>query len=74
MLKYQHTKKFFSKDYTPNWSEDVFELKNIKIRFHERMSLMYINDIGTFYEKKSAKKNQEKFRIGKVINRKGNET
>ena len=38
------------------------------------MSLMYINDIGTFYEKKSAKKNQEKFRIGKVINRKGNET
>ena len=38
------------------------------------MSLMYINDIGTFYEKKSEKKNQEKFRIGKIINRKGNET
>ena len=68
-------KKFFAKGYTPNWSEDIFVLKGIK----NTVPWTYVtNDlngeeiIGTFYEKELQKKNQEEFRIEKVIKKKGN--
>ena len=58
----------------PNWSEEVFVIKKVK----NTASWTYvINDlngeeiIGTFYEKKLQKANQEEFRIEKVIRRKG---
>ena len=35
-------KNIFSKDYTPNWSEEVFVIKKLKIRFHGDMSLMIL--------------------------------
>ena len=35
-------KNIFSKDYTPNWSEEVFVIKKLKIRFHGHMSLMIL--------------------------------
>ena len=67
-------KNIFAKGYTPNWSEEVFVIKKVK----NTVSWTYIiNDlngeeiIGTFYEKELQKTNQKKFRIEKVIKRKG---
>ena len=33
-------KNIFAKGYTPNWSEEVFVIKEIKIQFHGHMLLM----------------------------------
>ena len=33
-------KNFFAKGYTPNWSEDVFVIKKLKIKFYGRMLLV----------------------------------
>ena len=62
------------KGYTPNWSEEVFIIKNVK----NTVPWTYvINDLnheeitGTFYEKELQKASQEEFRIEKVIKRKG---
>ena len=70
-------KNVFAKGYTPNWSEEVFVIKEIK----NTVAWSYvINDlngeeiIGTFYEKELRKTNQEEFRIEKVIKRKGDKT
>ena len=70
-------KNVFAKGYTPNWSEEVFVIKEIK----NTVAWTYvINDlngeeiIGTFYEKELRKTNQEEFRIKKVIKRKGDKT
>ena len=59
----------------PNWSEEVFVIKNVK----NTVPWTYIIDdlnseeiTGTFYEKELQKTNQEEFRIEKVIRRKGN--
>ena len=67
-------KNIFVKDYTPNWSEEVFVLKKVK----NTVPWSYvINDLngeeimGTFYEKELQKTSQEEFRIEKVIKRKG---
>ena len=67
-------KNIFAKGYTPNWSEEVFVLKEIK----NTVPWTYvINDLSskeiirTFHEKALQKTNQEEFRIEKVINRKG---
>ena len=68
-------KNIFAKGYTPNWSEEIFVIKEIK----NTVSWTYvINDlngeqiIGTFYEKELQKTNQNEFRIEKVIKKKGN--
>ena len=58
----------------PNWSEEVFVIKNVK----NTVPWTYvINDLngeeitGTFDEKELQKTNQEEFRIEKVIRRNG---
>ena len=63
-------KNIFAKGYIPNWSEEVFVIKNVK----NTVPWTYvINDLngeeitGTFYEKELQKTNQEEFRIEKVI-------
>ena len=67
-------KNIFANDYTPNWSEEVFVIKEIK---NTVPWTYFINDlngeriIGTFYEKKLQKTNQKEFRIEKVIKKKG---
>ena len=67
-------KKILPKGYTQNWSEEIFVIKEIKNTFPWTY---VINDldgeeiIGTFYKKELQKTNQEKFRIEKVIKRKG---
>ena len=68
-------KNSFAKDYTPNWSEEVFVIKEVK---NTAPYTYIINDlngeqiIGAFYEKELQKTHQEEFRIEKVIKKKGN--
>ena len=67
-------KNIFAKGYTPNWSKEVFVVSKIK----NTVPLTYVvNDLngeeitGSFYEKELQKTSQEKFRIEKVLKRKG---
>ena len=67
-------KNIFAKGYNPNWSEEVFVIKEIK----NTVPWTYvINDLngeeitGTFYEKELQKIDQQEFRIEKVIKKKG---
>ena len=67
-------KNIFAKGYTPNWSEEIFVIKEID----NTVPWTYvINDLngeevmGTFYEKELQKIDQQEFRIEKVIKKKG---
>ena len=67
-------KNIFAKGYTPNWSEEVFVISEIK----NTVPWTYvINDLngeettGIFYEKELQKTNQKEFRIVKAVKRKG---
>ena len=73
-VKISKSKNIFAKGYIPNWSEEVFVIKEIK----NTVPWTYvINDpngekiIGTFYEKELQKTNQEEFRIEKYVKWKG---
>ena len=66
-------KNIFAKGYTPNWSEEVFVIKNVKNTVPWTYVINDLNDeeiIGTFYEKELQKTNQQEFRIEKVIKKK----
>ena len=63
-------KNVFAKGYTPNWSEEVFIIKNIKNAVPGTYIISDLNreEIwGSFYEKELQKINQKEFRIEKVI-------
>ena len=67
-------KNIFAKGYSPNWSEEDFVINKIK----NTIPWTYvINDLnseeitGGFYEKELQKTNQKKFRIQKILKRKG---
>ena len=68
-------KNIFAKECTLNWSEKICKIKKVK---NAVPSTYVINDlhgeeiIETFNEKELKKTNQQKFRIEKVIKRKGN--
>ena len=67
-------KNIFAQGYTPNWSEEVFVIKKVKNTVPWRYIINDLNGeeiIGTFYEKELQKTNQQKFRIEKVIKKKG---
>ena len=67
-------RNIFAKRFTPNWSEEVFVIKEDKNTVPQ---IYVINDlngekiIGTFYEKEPQKTNQQEFRIEKIIKKKG---
>ena len=69
-------KNIFAKGYFPNWSEEVFMIKKVKITV---LQIYGINDpegdniAGMVYEKELQKPNQKEFRIENVIKRKGDE-
>ena len=70
----QH-KNIFAKDYTPNWSEEIFVIKEIKNTVPWTYVINDLNGeeiIGTFYENELQKIDQQEFRIKKVIKKKGN--
>ena len=60
--------------YAPNWSEEVFVVGKIKntVPWTYVISDLNVQEVtGSFYEKELQKTRQEKFRIGKVLKRKG---
>ena len=66
-------KAIFAKGYAQNWSE-VFVVSKIKNTVPWTYAIGDLNGepiIGSFYEKELPKTNQERFRIEKVIKRKG---
>ena len=67
-------KNIFAKEYTPNWTEEVFVISKIKNTFPWTYVINDLNGeviIGTFYEKELQKTNQQEFRIEKVLKKKG---
>ena len=69
-------KNIFAKGYTPNCSEDVFVISEIKNTVPWTYVINDLNGekiIEIFYEKELQKTNQKEFRIEKVIRRKGDE-
>ena len=69
-------KNIYTKGYTQNWSEEIFMISKIKNTVPWTYDYV-ISDLngepitGKFYEKELQKASQEKFRIEKVIKRKG---
>ena len=67
-------KNIFAKGYTPNWSEEVFVIDKIKNTVPWTYVINDLNDEeinGSFFEKELQKTSQKKFKIEKVIKRKG---
>ena len=67
-------KDILSQGYTPNWPEEVFvsKIKNTVPWIYVVSDLNGEEITGTFYEKDLQKTSQEKFRIDRVLKRKGN--
>ena len=68
-------KNIFAKGYTPNWSEEIFVIKETKNTVPWTYVINDLNGeeiIGIFYEKELQKVNQKEFRIEKVIKKKRN--
>ena len=66
-------KNIFAKGYTPNWSEEIFVIKEIKNTVPWTHVINDLNDeeiIRKFYEKELQKIDQQEFRIEKVIKKK----
>ena len=66
-------KNIFAKEYTPNWSEEVFVVSKIKNTVPWTYVINDLNGeeiIGTFYEKELQKTNEKEFRTEKVIKEK----
>ena len=60
----------FAKGYTPNWSEKVFVINEVKNTVPWTYVINELNGeeiIGTFYKKELQNTNQREFRIEKVI-------
>ena len=67
-------RNIFAKGYTPNWSEEVSVVSEIKNNAPWTYVISDLNGeeiFGSFYKKELQKTNQEKFRIEKIIKRKG---
>ena len=68
----KYKRKVFDKDYTENWTEELFIIDKIQYTTPITYKLKDLNDEkikGSFYEPKLLKANQEIFRIDKVIRR-----
>ena len=73
-VKISKYKNIFDKGYAPNWSEELFVVSSIKNTFpwtHVVGDLNGKEITGRFCEKELQKTSQEKFRMEKVLKRKG---
>ena len=73
-VRISKSKNIFAKGYMPNWWEEIFVIKKVKNTIPWTYAINDLNAdeiIGTFYEKELQKANQQKFRIEKVIKKKG---
>ena len=71
ILKYKNN---FAEGFTPNWSEEVFVIKETKNTVLWTYIINNVNGediIGAFYQKELQKTNKQVFRIEKVIKRIG---
>ena len=74
-VKISKYKNIFAKGNTPNWSQEIFVIKEVK---NAVPRIYVINDlngeeiIGIFYERELQSTNQKEFRIEKVIKKKDN--
>ena len=67
-------KNIFSKGYAPSWSEEAFVIDKINNTVPWTYAISDLNSeeiTGSFYEKEIQSTNQQKFRIDKIIKRKG---
>ena len=74
-VRISNYKNVFAKDYTPNWSEEVFVIEKVKNTVTWTYVISDFNGeeiVGMFYENELQKTNKKEFRIEKVIKRKGN--
>ena len=72
-LRISKHKNIFAKGYAPYWSEEIFVIKKVKNTVPWTYVINDLNNekiIGSFYEKELQKTNQ-KFRIEKILKRKG---
>ena len=63
----------FAKGYTPNWSEEIFNVKKINNTVPWTYVISDLNGeeiVGRFYEKELQKTNQKEFRIEKKLKEK----
>ena len=68
----KYKRKTFDKGYTPNWTEEIFIINEIRHTNPITYKLKDLNDKeiqGSFYEPELLKADQEVFRIDKVIRR-----
>ena len=68
----KYKRKIFDKGYTPNWTEEIFVIKQInptKPVTYSIVDLMSESIKGSFYEQELQKAKQQTFRIEKVIRR-----
>ena len=67
-------KTIFEKGYTPNWTEEVFEITHVQDTTPVTYKIKDWNGVaidGSFYEPELQKTSQDVFRIEKVIRRRG---
>ena len=67
-------KNIFAKGYVPNWSEEVFVIKEVKTTAPWTYVIGDVKGaeiVETFYEKQLQKANKKEFRVEKVMKRKG---
>ena len=69
-VRISNYKNIFAKGYTPNWSEEVFDIKKTIPWAYVINDLSDAEIIGTFYENELQRASQQEFRIEKVINKK----
>ena len=68
----KYKRKVFDKDYTPNWTEEIFLIKKIQSANPIAYKIKDLNNEeiqGSFYEPELLKVTQDIFRIEKVIRR-----
>ena len=73
-VRISNYKNIFAKGCAPNWSEEVFVVSKIKNTFPWTYIVSNLNGeeiTGSFYEKELQITSQEKFKIEKVLKRKG---
>ena len=70
-------KKLFEKGFTPRWTDEVFGISKIVLTILITYKIIYLNEEeieGSFYEQELQKITQDKFRIEKVLKRKGDKS
>ena len=68
-------KSLFTKGATANWSEEIFQVRNVKTStdptVYELRDLAGEDVEGTFYKEQLQKTNQEIYRVDKIVRRRG---